>query len=141
MIERGIVERINDDRTVSVMLCPDEACTSCAACAAFDRNKPQVVRNRNPRDLALAPGDFVEIYLAPGRTIRAAALVLILPLVLFFAAYLAAGRWGLSEPLRVGAGATGLAAAFVFNFLRRGSPADLPEIRRIAGSRAGAITA
>lgn len=135
MIERGIVNKIGDGQFVSVTLCPDEACESCAACAAFGRNKPQVVKTMNTRSLPLKPGDFVEIYLATGRTIKAAFMVLILPLVCFFALYAGIGRLGVaSEALRVLAGSLGLAAVFGLNYLSRGNRNDLPEVVRITPS-------
>ena len=135
MIERGIVSKISEDRLVSVVLCPDEACESCAACAAFGRNKPQAVKTFNSSNLALKPGDFVEIYMAPGRTVKAAFMVLILPLVFFFGVYTAVGRLGVdAEGLKILAGAIGFGAVFLLNYVTRGNRKDLPEVVRITES-------
>jgi positive regulator of sigma E activity len=132
MVEKAVVSRVEKNGLVRVILCPDEACESCAACAAFDRNKPQVVKTSNPGGLPLKSGDFVEVYMATGRTIKAAFMVLILPLICFFALYMGSGRLGLgSEAARVLLGAAGLAAVFGYNYLRRGNPKDLPQVLRV----------
>ena len=132
MVERAIVSKVEENGVIRVIMCPDEACESCAACAAFDRNKPQIVKTFNASDLPLKSGDFVEIYMATGRTIKAAFMVLILPLIVFFSLYMGSGRAGMgSEAVRLLIGAAGLAVVFGLNYLRRGNPKDLPQVLRV----------
>ncbi len=49
-------------------------------------------RVANPEGIPLSPGDVVELYLPPGRTILTAAFLFLLPLMLFPAGYLVTER-------------------------------------------------
>ena len=81
-------------------------CHKCAGCGAVR----QTVTVQAENDIHARPGDVVYIESGSAVVLRAAALVYVLPLVLFFAGYFAAGA------LRIAAGWGG-AAGFVLGVL------------------------
>ncbi len=132
MIERATVQQVSSNE-VKVEL------GSLAACGAFVQSSPQILRAGNPRGISLRPGDVVEVGFAPGKAVRAGFMVLILPLLLFLAAFAAAGALGVQgDPLKVLAGVGGLAIGFGIAWLRGRSGGNLPEIVRIAPAGAAA---
>jgi len=109
---------------------------SCASCAghAFCSVKGRSYEVSNPENLSLAPGDFVDIYLPPGRTILTGFLVLIVPLLLFLLFFILSGRLFdiRDEGIRALAGLAGMAAGFAGTFLysRKNRRITLPVILR-----------
>ena len=96
----------------------------------------------NPGNLVLKQGDFVEIYLPPGKTILSAFMVFIFPLILFplfyFAADLVFPEAG--EGIKALAGLGGIAAGFVstalFSSFRKKRGRDtLPVIVRVVDEK------
>ncbi len=138
MIERATVQQVSSNE-VKVELGSLAACGGCTACGAFVQSSPQILRAGNPRGISLRPGDVVEVGFAPGKAVRAGFMVLILPLLLFLAAFAAAGALGVQgDPLKVLAGVGGLAIGFGIAWLRGRSGGNLPEIVRIAPAGAAA---
>ncbi len=132
MIERATVQQVSPNE-VKVELGSLAACGGCTACGALAKTGPQILRAGNPHGLSLRPGDVVEVGFEPGKAVRAGFLVLIVPLFLFMAAYLAAGALGVQgDPLKVLAGIGGLAAGLGIAWLRSRSGGNLPEIVRVA---------
>lgn len=82
----------------------------------------------------MSTGDLVEVYLSPGKTLRAALWMLVLPLALFAAFFFLAGPVAgvTEEGLKLAAGVVGLLAGIGGNGLRRklASP-ELPEVARV----------
>lgn len=131
MNERATVLQVTDGEVTLEMGAP-AACGGCTACGLFAARRRQTLRSANPHGFALQPGDVVEIEFAPGKAVRAAFFVLIVPLLLFLGAFagaraLAAAR----EPLQVLAGVGGLAAGLALAWLRGRGSTDLPEVARV----------
>ena len=81
------VKAINDDGIVKVG-CLTSACNACKAemfCNTKNDNEYLVL---NPKKINVTCGDYVELYLPPGRTILSTFLVFALPLILFPIGYL-----------------------------------------------------
>lgn len=66
-------------------------CHKCSGCGAVQQ--PVIVTARNP--IGACPGDLVTIESATGPVLKAAAVLYLLPLVLFIAGYLIGMQWNL----------------------------------------------
>lgn len=66
-------------------------CHKCSGCGAVEQ--AMIVTARNP--IGARPGDLVTIESATGPVLKAAAVLYMLPLVLFVAGYLIGMQWGL----------------------------------------------
>jgi positive regulator of sigma E activity len=132
MIERATVQRVSD-REVTLEIGSLAACGGCSACGMFGQRKPQTLRAANRRGLTLHQGDVVEVAFDSGKAVRAAFLLLIVPLFLFLGAFAGAGALGAtSEPLKALAGLGGLSVGLALAWLRGRSAAELPEVVRLA---------
>ena len=132
MTERATVQRVSD-REITVEMGSLGSCGGCSACGIFGERRPQTLRAANTRGLDLKPGDVVEVGFARGKAVRAAFAVLIVPLILFVAAFVGAGALGVSsEPLKALAGLGGLAAGLGLAWLRGRALTDLPEVTAVA---------
>ena len=131
MTQRGTVREVNGDRIV-VGCGRSGGCKNCSStfCDAEDESVFEVA---NPDSFNVHTGDSVELYLAPGKTILAGFMVLVLPLMLFAALYLVVSRLSQSDALRAVCGLVGLAAGFCVNFLLKGSKitGSMPVIRGV----------
>ena len=82
----------------------------------------------------LEPGNKVEVLLPTGKTIGSAFMVMIFPLILFFAFFYGTKLIfnDAGEGLQVLGGLTGIAAGFGINFLINRNPnkKSMPEITR-----------
>lgn len=152
MTEIGVVTEISGNRvTVS---CGSPGCASCAAAgscsggpgrASGGDGTPEAVsgaagnhaaggrrefRALNSLGLSLAPGDSVEVSFPGRKTVLSFLRVIVLPLALFVAAYLATGAvfHAVSEGVRALAGFAGLALGIGFSLALRRPDADLPEV-------------
>lgn len=128
MTERARVLEIADT-TVTVEAYQLENCESCSS--SFCTITTRKIRAQRPEDLKLSVGDNVEVYLPPSKAIGAGFLVLIFPLLLFLAAYLAFGFLN-NEGAQVGAGLGGLVLGFGLVYLfGKGRPQDLPKVVQV----------
>lgn len=131
MTERARVLEIADT-TVTVESYQQENCESCSS--SFCTITTRKIRAQRPTDLRLKVGDNVEVYLPPSKAIGAGFLVLIFPLLLFLATYLAFGFLN-NEGAQVGAGLGGLALGFALVYLfGKARPQDLPKIIHVIPS-------
>ena len=93
----------NTDGTAKVMLVRQSACSGdchkCSGCGAVEQK--MLLTAQNP--IGAKPGELVNIESASGPVLRGAAILYLLPLVLFILAYLWGMQWHLG-------GLTGLAA-------------------------------
>ena len=93
----------NTDGTAKVMLVRQSACSGdchkCSGCGAVEQK--MLLTAQNP--IGAKPGELVNIESASGPVLRGAAILYLLPLVLFILAYLWGMQWRLG-------GLTGLAA-------------------------------
>ena len=89
MVETGIVNSI-DGNIVKMGCGPNEGCESCSS--SFCSTDTRVFEAINTQGLDIGRGDTVDVYLAPGKTVAAGFLVLIVPLILFATGYLVTGR-------------------------------------------------
>ena len=114
--------------------------SACAGCHSKDSCsvKEQEYEAVNKKGLDLSPGDMVEIYLPPLKTIGSAFSVMIVPLVLFISGFLFGNRILKiqSEGMNVLIGLAGLASGFAGNLLvsKRLKKNSYPLIVSRAGS-------
>ena len=129
MTETAIVQSIEGE--VIKMGCSlAQGCSSCSS--SFCSAEKRLFEAVNPKGFELEKVDLVEIYIPPGKAIAAGFLVLIVPLLLFAAAYLIAGRVvsDASEGFQALCGLTGLAAGFLVSFAysKKKKSAGMPVI-------------
>lgn len=131
MIQQGTVREIDGDRIV-VGCGRDGGCKSCSStfCNAEDQTVFEV---SNPNAFEVTPGDSVELYMDPGKTIVAGFMVLVVPLLLFAIGYVLVSRISESDALSAVAGLAGLGSGFGLSFLfsKMRKSDKLPEIRKI----------
>jgi positive regulator of sigma E activity len=111
-----------------------EGCESCEKCGScLTTSKPREFLVANPRGLPLIPGDQVEYAVSPGKAVKAAFMLLILPILLFFPFYygVAALLPGAGEAPPVIAGLAGVSLGFLINILLRRGRRQYPEILRV----------
>jgi positive regulator of sigma E activity len=131
MTDVGIVKKI-DGELVEVAF--HEECQSCEKCGScLATSKPRRFFAANSRGLALIPGDRVEYSISSGQAIRAAFMLLILPILLFFPFYYGASALlpGHGEAAPVVFGLAGVALGFAVNLLLRRGRRQYPEILRV----------
>ncbi|MDC7124765.1 MAG: SoxR reducing system RseC family protein [Spirochaetales bacterium] len=131
MTETAAVIEVKDD--VAILACPDsESCSSCAAHGICGGAKDRQFEAFNINQINLEKGDVVEVLLPTGKTIGAAFMVMLFPLILFLLFF---GATGLilenpEEGVKVLSGVVGLAAGFGINLLlnRKQKKKNLPQI-------------
>ena len=109
------VKKVNPDGTATVFHLRQSACSGdchkCAGCGAAQEAIELTARNPIGADI----GDYVTVEAATGPVLKAAAVLYVVPMVLFFAGYLAGavlwGRGGLAGCLAFLAG-IGLAVVY-----------------------------
>lgn len=133
MTETATVNNI-DGRTITVGCGGNESCKSCSSslCNTPDQRVFEVT---NTKGLDISVGDTVDVYLAPGKTVAAGFLVLIVPLILFIIGYSVGGRLlpAMSEGVHALFGLVGFAAGFGLSFLysKKKRTSSLPEVLRV----------
>ncbi|MDR1894451.1 MAG: SoxR reducing system RseC family protein [Spirochaetales bacterium] len=138
MIETGTVKAIEGRRIT--LACGDPlGCGKCPGklfCSVNERR----FEAENDRDLSLAVGDRVRIFLPPGLTVLSAFLTLILPLLLFILFYLGAEKLaGLKGELsRLGSGFAGLGLGFI-TALRLGRSRFLGRLPQVVEKVSGGV--
>ncbi|MBT3276157.1 MAG: SoxR reducing system RseC family protein [Spirochaetales bacterium] len=132
MTEKAIINSI--DGKIATMGCgPTEGCTSCSS--SFCSTDKRVFEAVNSNGLEVKVGDMVNVYLAPGKTVAAGFLVLIVPLIFFAAGYILARKL-ISEPsegLQALFGLAGLALGFGLSFYysKKKREASMPVITKV----------
>ena len=131
MNENAIVYEIQDDKIKVVI---ENGCSeSCLHCSQGIKRQSFLVHKKP--DLMLKIGDRVEIYMAPQKTILAAFLIFIVPIILFFIFYftgkIISGAGDELIPFFCGLG--GIGAGFLLNFIIKvlRKQEDLPEIIKV----------
>lgn len=103
------------DGTARVMLVRQSACSGdchkCSGCGAVEQT--MLITARNP--IGARPGDLVTISAKSGPVLRGAAILYLLPLVLFVAGYLVGMQWQLGGLTGIAAFALGLGAAVAYD--------------------------
>ncbi|MDX9957842.1 MAG: SoxR reducing system RseC family protein [Spirochaetia bacterium] len=128
MKERGIATKI-EGTNVSVRIVVSEGCASCQSkdgCASEGR----VILAKAPDGMPLAVGDLVDIFVPESAMAAGLLWLVVIPVGLFLAGYLAMGSTGAGEGLQALGGISGfglglLAAVFV---ARKSSMGARPEI-------------
>ncbi len=106
------VLEVQNDKTVLVG-CPTEACNGCKAEMFCNTKNDNSFLARNDNGIVVKPGDEVELYLPPAKTICSTALVFGLPLLFFPAGYLLCKKiFAVNELLNALAGFVFMAVAF-----------------------------
>ena len=107
----------NADGTAQVACLRESACSGdchkCAGCGAVQQ--PMIVTARNP--IGARPGDMVTIVSETGPVLKAAAVLYLLPLVLFVAGYLVGMQWKLGGLLGASGFAMGILLAVAYDRL------------------------
>ena len=105
------------DGTAQVILLRQSACSGdchkCAGCGAAEQT--MIFTAQNP--VGAKPGDLVTVEAASGPVLKAAAMVYMLPLVLFIGGYLAGMQWRLGGLTGLLAFALGIGLAVVYDRL------------------------
>ena len=135
MIERAIVNEVQGD--IVLLGCePKGSCESCGS--GFCSPRERIFKARNRHGLPLDSGDIVDVYLAPGKTVAAGFVVLMVPLLGFIFGFLAAGRLfaGASEAVKALTGLAGLALGFLVSWYygKKRKSLDLPEVVALKSS-------
>ncbi len=132
MTETAIVSNI-DGKTVTIDCSSKGTCKSCSS--SFCATDQRVFKASNSKGFDINVGDTVDVYLAPGKTIAAGFLVLIVPLILFMVGYSVSGRLfsATSEGIQALFGIIGLAAGFGLSFVysKKKRASSMPEITRV----------
>ncbi len=103
---------VKDDLTVLVG-CDTQACQGCKAEMFCNNKNHNSYLALNDRKLSVKAGDWVELYLPPGKTILSTVMVFALPLVLFPIGFILASK--LSSLSETGCAFVGLACmSFAF---------------------------
>jgi positive regulator of sigma E activity len=131
MNETAVICEIKDDiirATISA-----ECGESCLHCTKpKHKNSVQV---QNSAHLEIKPGDRVEIYASPGKTILAGFFIFIIPLLFFILFYFFAQRITQteSELIPFVCGSAGIGAGFLLNLIIKKirKQKDLPEIIKV----------
>lgn len=115
MQQRVKVLSCGADGTAQVACLRQSACSGdchqCSGCGAVQQT--MIVTARNP--IGASPGDLVTIESETGPVLQAAAVLYLLPLVLFIAGYLIGMQWGLGGLTGVCAFALGILLAVVYD--------------------------
>ena len=130
------VKGFRDDGTID-MGCLTSACEGCHASLFCNNKDTTEFQALNPNKIDVSVGDYVELYMPPGRTILSTVLLFALPLVLFPLGYLL-GRLLLpesSEILRALCGFAAMGIAFCISaFISvRNRRRMMPSITKIVG--------
>lgn len=130
------VKKVNNDGTVLVG-CSTNACQGCKAelfCNTKDHTEYLAL---NPSDIQIKEGDFVELYLPPGKTILSTVLVFALPLALFPIGYVLSGSvFGFVNEIHkalVGIGFMSLAFVISAIVSIRNKKRLMPSITKVVG--------
>ena len=141
MTETAIVSEING-KIVTIGCSRKGACKSCSS--SFCASDQHMFEASNSRDLDIQIGDTVDVYLAPGKTVAAGFLVLIVPLILFIVGYSVGGRLfaSSSEAIQALFGLAGFGTGFGLSFLysRKKKATSMPEIMRVREQTDAALT-
>ena len=129
MVETAIITKI-EGNVIKMGCGPNEGCSSCSS--SFCSTDKRSFEATNPKNISISTGDTVDVYLAPGKTVAAGFLVLIVPLILFAAGYLVAGRLidDATEGVRAIFGLLGIALGFTisFSYSKKRRAASIPVI-------------
>ena len=105
------------DGSAKVMLVRQSACSGdchkCSGCGAVEQT--MLLTARNP--IGAKAGDLVNISSQSGPVLKGAAILYLLPLVLFIALYLVGMRWQLGGLTGLGGFVLGLAVAMAYDRL------------------------
>ena len=97
------VRQVHDDGTATVIRIRESACSGdchkCAGCGA----QQQAMLFRAVNAIGAAPGDLVTVSSASGPVLAGAAVLYMMPLVLFFIGYLAGAAFGATGAETTGA--------------------------------------
>ena len=115
MEQRARVRRLMDDGKAQVMVIRESACSGdchkCSGCGAVQETL--LFEAENP--VGAKPGDLVVIRSDSGPVLRSAAVLYMLPLVLFFLGYALGARWGIGALLGCLAFAASIALVVVYD--------------------------
>jgi len=105
------------DQTARVMYIRESACSGdCHKCSGCGAAKETILFTaQNP--IGAKPGELVVVESASGPVLKAAAVLYMLPLVLFIAAYLLGMQWGIGGLLGALAFAAGIALVIAYDRL------------------------
>lgn len=146
MEQTGLITNIIDENTARVSVLRLSACGShCATCNAVCSSK-QTMTVLADNKVSASPGDIVIIESGTKQVLGIAALVYLVPIILFFAGYACASLMALGEGVSIAAGfacfALSFAAVAAYSRTRGKRPVEFEItsiIDRGAGRAAGAF--
>lgn len=127
------VLKVIDAQTVLVG-CSTEACKSCKAEMFCNTKNDTSFLVKKPKNLSVQPGDWVELFMPPGKTVGSVSLVFALPLALFPVGYLLMKRFtSANELINALAGFAAMAVAFCIAAIIsvKNKRALMPEITKV----------
>ncbi|RKX87009.1 MAG: hypothetical protein DRP57_00185 [Spirochaetes bacterium] len=132
MVEKGVIDSIKDG--IATILCSENPyCASCKACEHSEDG--QRLKAKYSKNLRIAKGDIVEVYISTRKSIFASFMVFIVPIILFFLFYILAVYVikTKSEPVQVFMGFGGIVFGFIVNLLygKLRKDEDLPVVTKI----------
>lgn len=138
MTQKVRVRACGDDGTATVIHIRQSACSGechkCSGCGAAQESL--LLTARNP--IGAQPGDLVLIEAQTGPVLAAAAVLYLLPLVLFFLGYLAGQLlWGMGAVAACAAFALGIAVAVLYDRLVARKKKTVYTITGFAGVSSG----
>jgi positive regulator of sigma E activity len=127
MYQNVYVSDVNFETGEVTVGCSSSACEGCHA-GLFCNSKGQTFQVKNPNGLEIKKGDYVRIFLPPGKTIFSSVLLFALPLALFPVFYLIMPSS--NEILRavVGLGGSALGFLIAYLFFRKKKESLMPFI-------------
>ena len=128
MTQTAMVKRLVSSRKAEIVVRRESACghhcATCEGCKMYDQPTVTVTAEN---EAGAMPGDTVTVETSSAHVLGMAAVVYLLPFVLFFTLHLAAGALSFSTPVSVTLGVVGFAA---------GAAADLLLDRRVKRKQA-----
>lgn len=125
---------------VTLSCTDDGSCTSCAG-KGFCNVQGKQYTAINSQNLDLKPGDDVEVYLPPGKTIFSGFMVMMVPLVLFALGFILAASFleAGNDLYHALGGFIGLALGFLIAYLygKQQKSRSQPEILRVIKKQSG----
>jgi positive regulator of sigma E activity len=116
MKETATVLKVNKSEII-LEFHENESCKNCGS--MFCKDNDRTYTASNSKGFQLSPGDTVEVYLPPGKTIQASFLVLIAPLILFFLFFILTEKiFGIErEIIKICFGLIGIVIGFFISYL------------------------
>lgn len=135
MKERGIVKSVNNDM-VTVYSHDAEGCGNCKCSGILCNPDARSYKAVAGSGLQVKKGDTVEVYISPGKSIKASFFVLLMPVLLMIGSYVVLeALFSFHEGVNILISLGFLAAGFWVNlFISKKTSQDMPEVVSVVES-------